>query len=477
MCGDCATAKYCSEQCQTLDWQARHKFDCIGTQKRTREALDTYQNLVAAGRYRDAAELAAAELPIDMILLQALSKTSTMLIDELLRQMSATTPIPLEYCTSPLMVQHLIEHYPGRANVYAFISHHRDRPDTVALEYLARVMDIRPFCIEASEEPPQRFRSNLEREFKVVDLTLQELRHLVFRGYMFSSYRSWREDILLHQVEDLFFRRKNEATFKFWYGETIEECLHGITYAHFVEPRPAESPQSFPLMLTDYSAVYAGSRRAKTDMKLFKTPASRIVRSKPQVLDYQNSKVMELRDGFIPVTRYGKGMSKGLYHMDDEPESNFCGTFYYWEPESTTFLFIRKALVAPNKYSALKILGDTPDASDVKTDKRLRKHSLLMTPLEFRVYTENGLYQDRQPFGRIQFPDYVTLDRRHYTAHLLHIYAKEDELDQPLCHTAQSKGYDAVILTHMAGSRQVVCEVLDTRPRATSFANLHFYEP
>ena len=80
----------------------------------------------------------------------------------------------------------------------------------------------------------------------------------------------------------------------------------------------------------------------------------------------------------------------------------------------------------------------------------------------------------RSHFGRIDIPEFVTLDRRHYAAHLLGYYAKEDSLDQILCDLARKFGYDVVILTNMVGSQQIVTEVLDTRPREESFANLHY---
>ena len=52
----------------------------------------------------------------------------------------------------------------------------------------------------------------------------------------------------------------------------------------------------------------------------------------------------------------------------------------------------------------------------------------------------------------------------------------EDEYDQPLCKLALSLGIDLIVLTHMIGSHQIVSEVLDTRPRLTSFANLAYPE-
>jgi hypothetical protein len=61
---------------------------------------------------------------------------------------------------------------------------------------------------------------------------------------------------------------------------------------------------------------------------------------------------------------------------------------------------------------------------------------------------------------------------KYYAGKLLDLYAKEDAFDQPICREASKKGIDLVIFTHMAGSFQVVTEVLDTKPREDTFRSL-----
>ena len=61
---------------------------------------------------------------------------------------------------------------------------------------------------------------------------------------------------------------------------------------------------------------------------------------------------------------------------------------------------------------------------------------------------------------------------RQYAGDYLNLYACEDRFDQDLCILAQKSQIDVIILRAMIGSFQTVCEILDTRSRKESFANL-----
>jgi len=490
LCGSCNTAAYCSQSCQSAAWQNGHSLECIGNKKRERDARDEYYQFIREKRYAEAAQHAAdANLPLITLLQEALSGIRTQLVDELMRYMNEIRSIPLEYCRDPEMVEHLTRMYPLRADVYAFVTDDEERPDTVALERLARFMDIRPFCAEAREETPPRVKLFLERpsyaQVNTPALTLEELRHMTWHGFEFHLSEHWKADVV-GRVQDLFFRRKNAETFQFWHGVSVEEFLGRIQFARFYDIEQLRrntiaSPQSFPLMLLDYEAIYVQSRRARTDMRLFKTPDSKTISRAPPIVGLTS---IEMDREFVPVTRYAKGMSQSLFFGEDK-ETEYCGTFYYMERESQTYLYFTRGFQAPNKYKAVKYLIERNGLKkhkfknlmrSSKTDKRFETDSLLMTPLEYIVYNQGQLYYEYDPqnFGRIDIPESVTLDRRHYTAHLLGYYAKEDSLDQILCDLARQFGYDVVILTNMVGSQQIVTEVLDTRPREESFANLHY---
>ena len=69
-------------------------------------------------------------------------------------------------------------------------------------------------------------------------------------------------------------------------------------------------------------------------MSLFRSPISRTI-SRAELVGNKVTIDGEVWS-VIPVTRYAAGMSKGLY-WDERPQ-DICGTFYYHEPESTTYL-------------------------------------------------------------------------------------------------------------------------------------------
>lgn len=200
------------------------------------------------------------------------------------------------------------------------------------------------------------------------------------------------------------------------------------------------------------------SGRPKTDMAIFRnTNSNRVPKS-----DIVRRKVTIRGDDWsvIPVTRYAAGMHRTLYY--GEYDKSFCGTFYYYEPESSTFLAYKKAFRSFNKTTAvealLDVLPDTPVmnrsrngiAYVQKMSPELRRHINGELPRNLRYTTEDGV--------------------TYYNSSEL--YAAEDPLDQVLCLLAQEAGYDIVVLENMVGSFQVVTEVLDVRSRYDSFLSL-----
>lgn len=219
---------------------------------------------------------------------------------------------------------------------------------------------------------------------------------------------------------------------------------------------------SFALTLYCPEMIYKGSKRPKTDMSLFRSPISRTVRRS----DLRGNKLTIEGEEWtvIPVTRYAAGMSKGLY-WDERPQ-DVCGTFYYYEPESTTYLAYKTELRAFNKTEAAAELDIYDDRGEDITNAML-KHSrgpysrdLIMTRDE--AY-ETFPWRDLDP--RVK-PD------SNYVGEYLELYGQEDVWDQPLCVGASNTGYHVVILENMVGKYQVLTEVLDTRSREDSFASL-----
>lgn len=241
---------------------------------------------------------------------------------------------------------------------------------------------------------------------------------------------------------------------------------------------------SLPLLLLDRNLVYSQSLRPKTDMLMFRQPNSRTI-SRSEIVSFSDNRTQQtnnplcsivsgqiLIDGekwnVVPVTRYGLGMSCGLYHGGDRP-ADAIGTFYYLEPESTTYLAYKTELRAFNKTEACLSLG-VPNREQYNITETL-KHSrgiyprdLMMTPLEVtRARRISRPSQDVDPQPR-------------YAGVYLGLYGNEDVFDQDLAKTASATGYDIVVLESMVGRYQVVTEILDTRPREESFSRLLYIE-
>jgi hypothetical protein len=225
-----------------------------------------------------------------------------------------------------------------------------------------------------------------------------------------------------------------------------------------------------PLALYAKDSLYK-SMRPKTDMDIFRQATSLSYKPKRKINDYEY--ILDEKLIAVPVTRYASGMSKGLYYDDESTNQDFCGTYYYYEPESTTFLVYTVSATYRNKYSAMFACDEDHKYTDFtnSTVERCFKHpeefpeDLRMTPREYYEFLE---INDPE-----EFPDWDKIGNdKYYVGKVLNLYAVEDMYDQELCKCMHKKGKDVVILTHMIGSRQIVAEVLDTRERSESFSNL-----
>jgi hypothetical protein len=256
-----------------------------------------------------------------------------------------------------------------------------------------------------------------------------------------------------------------------------------------------ETANSLPLLLYAPDQVYEKSKRPKTDMQLFRTPGA-VVAHREQIhgdtinLKGDNWKV-------LPVTRYAVGMSRSLYYQDVSEEQTFCGTFYYQEPESRTFLAYHKILETRSKYSAVRqmekqlgrhklyIPGVDPYRKDKDSlmaffskeyiafaeGKSGLPDDLLFTPVEAFTHFPPIKHQLLDPTLYLENAERLP-QRKRYLGVALGFYAVEDILDQYMCSLAEELGYDIVLLTHMVGSHQVVSELVDVRLRKDSFDSL-----
>ena len=219
--------------------------------------------------------------------------------------------------------------------------------------------------------------------------------------------------------------------------------------------------------------LYKESKRPITDMSLFRNPFNNVIAKN----SIRNNKVTidTVEWSVIPVTRYAHGMSKGRYFSQPGLPglTEFCGTFYYYEPESTTYLAYNKSISYFNKYEAfVKLIGTRPtgdaftNTSFIKYTRKLIKEDLMLTPLE--------AYDLDHPTGEdVERDEVAKLPQvKHYAGDYLGLYAIEDELDQPICLAGKRADLDIIMLTHEPGSFQVVFEILDCRSREESYKSL-----
>ena len=271
-------------------------------------------------------------------------------------------------------------------------------------------------------------------------------------------------------------------TFRFWHGTDLEKYNVDIitskrwSYSTLetYKRHAVAKVESLPLIFLAPELVYQ-SNRPVTDMATFRGPRSHTIRREKIV----NNRVILNGEGWyvIPVTRYAAGMSKSLFY--GESSSQYCGTFYYHEPQSKTLLAYKTSRTFFNKYDALRNL--VKDDQYESMDYSGFAYVLEKNPL-FQIFSKhyNGTVPSDlmlTPGEMINFdPDHRPRDlsnvatTRHYAGKVL--YAFEDDLDQPICTMGAEQGIDLLILEKMPGAFQIVTEVLDTRSREDSFRSL-----
>jgi len=117
--------------------------------------------------------------------------------------------------------------------------------------------------------------------------------------------------------------------FNFWYTMDLNyddffmsnTWIYGSMQYH--KDKALKTGSSIGLEINYPNEVYKETLHPKTDMSLYKQP----------IMDLK----MDLK--YIPVIRYSEDLYSGLYHKTQIVKcENFCGTFYYFEKESTTLL-------------------------------------------------------------------------------------------------------------------------------------------
>ena len=306
-------------------------------------------------------------------------------------------------------------------------------------------------------------------------------------------------------LEHYYLDKLSTKELRFWYGESAEELLKSIAKSGLFMycnikgwiDYSIKNGIALPLLLYDKTQVYK-SKRPKTDMLLFKqvTSLKYVKNSVRAISKYTQS--FKLLDGTlvegVSVTRYANGMSNGLYY---DNQGEYCGTFYYQEPESTTFL-IGNIRIFRNKHVAYQSLwyeagleeeeepeNLLPPAYEEEGSSQLEQiydrnhYEFIQNYYAHPEYYPEDMYMTPDQFYKLSIRNVNPVDvppTPRYIGAIAGLMSIEDEYDQPLCKLALSLGIDLIVLTHMIGSHQIVSEVLDTRPRLTSFANLAYPE-
>lgn len=309
-------------------------------------------------------------------------------------------------------------------------------------------------------------------------------------GYPPYISRVWYGESL--PTSDVLFSGKNiNATIK----QAIEECSSSII--KYISP----------------DLVFK-SMRPRTDMSIFKLGVSNTINTRSEGY---------IKDGeyfqLFPVTRYAQGMSKGLYYCDENSceEFQYCGTFYYYEPESVCFLAVKpnRFRIYRNKLEAyIRLLGYKKLWSKVSTFHfnpliyaqlvGILPEDMMMTPSQVvevskyewvipfedmmdpmpdnisdwpkrvHVKASENEYSYKIPIDVPAFSSILGSMHKGYAPSHLDMYAAEDAFDQDICKAAREQGIDVIHLTNMIGSHQIVHEILDTRDRVNSFKSLVF---
>jgi len=180
----------------------------------------------------------------------------------------------------------------------------------------------------------------------------------------------------------------------------------------------------------------------------------------------------------VPVVRYQTGMH-GYLTVPSEEEKTWCGTFYYFEPDSPFLLFAPRILITWNKISACLDLGlSFEEVLEPLYQEMTARKDLDEDDQPIDIYPNNIGYSVPGKTRREQWIEVVKGYQNQNSSlidplkHIPFLYAAEDIYDQILCQAAIKQGIDVIILKYMTGETRVVSEVLDSRDRKTSFEDV-----
>ena len=249
-----------------------------------------------------------------------------------------------------------------------------------------------------------------------------------------------------------------------------------------------------------YLGTFQQSERPYTSMSHLRKSEGKVLSSSfvkdskgaPQlILDDKTGKNVKI----IPISRYAIDQLSGTYYKKEEKKS-YCGTFYFWEPDSNVYLELGNSMYANNKFDALFQLDKYDKKENDIYDAYLYAYALLylkkilqLNLLDDKFIEEfdpktfheskkaNHFIKELLKLFESGNSEYFEMDDMYYTlAEKKYVGNKfdafEDGLDQILCKVAKAKGIDTIILSKMPASRRINTEILDTRSREESLNSL-----
>jgi hypothetical protein len=263
----------------------------------------------------------------------------------------------------------------------------------------------------------------------------------------------------------------------------------------YIEPYTIPSPRSYKADAKHYQQliddgwgamfVYDGLRyrsgRPVTDISIITKPGekrhwhdlSRAVPYRPlhpYLANFTNG--LHVSPLLLPIVRYEAGMSRGLYY--ETAEGEFCGTYFYFEPDSGFYLESDTTYVASNKISAAIQLGLSVEKlyrDEAESWGRGRADPLAAYLAEFGYHDRKLTAEEL--LVRIIHESLLIDDKNYRTAAHPH-YAFEDVLDQPLCMVGREMGVDCFLFKYCSTRTRVVSEVLDNRPRDICYNHIYY---
>lgn len=208
---------------------------------------------------------------------------------------------------------------------------------------------------------------------------------------------------------------------------------------------------------------------------------------------------------YLPVVRYD-----ALYYTRDATSQNFCGKFFFYEPDSHLFLYLGNTRFYATKVQAFVHLQKEANPSDPPKDEEWRGFGGQVDPTRMTSLANNSVPGMKDLWTTIRSSLHLNPDcgffraannRRDFTiacdsfiesrycsvflsqgdlddntSELLPVLfpsdnpqkitvitGEFDDLDQPICRLAERNSIDTVIFQHEIGGNDCVTEIMDTR--------------